>query len=178
MFFSNWSFLLRVLVVSISAYMLLVASLRLSGKRTLSQLNAFDFVVTVALGSTLATTILNSSIGLADGILALFLLIFLQLAVAWLSVRSNAFAKIVKSEPRCLFQKGEFLEAAMRQERVRKEEILQAVRSQGISSLTQVVAVVLETNGKMSVIKQSRAEDLSALENVSQMPAVDHSGRS
>jgi uncharacterized membrane protein YcaP (DUF421 family) len=167
MFFSNWSFFLRVIVVGASAYILLVALLRFSGKRTLSQLNVFDFVVTVALGSTLATTILNTSIGLADGILALFILIFLQLAVAWLSVRSNVFKKIVKSEPCFLFQKGEFLEDAMRQERVRKEEVLQAVRSQGINSLAQVDAVVLETNGNISVIRQSQAGDLSAMENVS-----------
>ena len=166
MFFSNWSFLLRVLIVGTLAYMLLVASLRISGKRTLSQLNAFDFVVTVALGSTLATTILGTSIGLVDGILALFLLIFLQLTVAWLSVRSDRFKKFVKSEPRQLFHQGKFMEDAMRQERVRKEEILQAVRSQGIGSLEQVASIVLETNGNMSVIQQSQATDLSALENV------------
>jgi uncharacterized membrane protein YcaP (DUF421 family) len=55
MFFSGWDSLLRTLVVGLLAYVVLVVFLRLSGKRTLSKLNAVDLVVTVALGSTLAT---------------------------------------------------------------------------------------------------------------------------
>jgi uncharacterized membrane protein YcaP (DUF421 family) len=166
MIYSNWSVLIRVIIVGALAYVFVVSSLRLFGKRTLSQLNAFDFVVTVAIGSTLATTILNQNIGLSAGILALFLLICLQMIVASLSVKKAWFKQIVRADPRVLFFKGKFLEDAMMQERVRKEEILQAIRSQGIGSLELVSAVVLESNGNMSVILESRSKDLSSLGNV------------
>lgn len=80
MFYDNISGLVRVLVVSPLAYLWLILVLRISGKRTLAQLNAFDFIVTVALGSTLATVLLSSSVAWAEGALALALLAALQLS--------------------------------------------------------------------------------------------------
>lgn len=74
MLFDGWYGLLRVLVVGVSAYVRLVALLRLTGKRTLSKMNAFDLIVTVALGSTLATVLLSGDVALAEGMLALALL--------------------------------------------------------------------------------------------------------
>ncbi len=166
MLFSSWQTLLRIAIVGPLAYIALVAILRISGKRTLAQLNAFDFVVTVALGSTLATTILNTSIGLADGVLALFILILLQLIVARISTRIEWSGKAIKSEPRLLFHEGRFLESAMKAKRVRREEILQVVRSQGIAAIDEIEFVVLETNGKMSVIPKSSTGVTSALKNI------------
>lgn len=90
MFFDSWTGLGRVIVVGTAAYVILVFMLRVSGKRTLSKLNAFDFVVTVALGSTLATILLSKDVALAEGVLALALLVFLQMGITWLSVRSEA----------------------------------------------------------------------------------------
>ena len=87
MFFDSNSDLIRILAVAPLAYLWVVAVLRVSGKRTLAQLNAFDFIVTVALGSTLSTVILNSSISWTEGALALGLLALFQLVVAWVSVR-------------------------------------------------------------------------------------------
>ena len=78
MWFDSWSELGRILVVTPLAYGALVAVLRLSGARTLSKLNAFDLVVTVALGSTLATVLLNSDVSLSEGVLALVVLVALQ----------------------------------------------------------------------------------------------------
>ena len=74
MWFDSWADILRVLIVGAVSYATLVGTLRLSGKRTLSQLNAFDFIVTVALGSTLATILLSSDVAYADGLTALALL--------------------------------------------------------------------------------------------------------
>ena len=77
MFFDNWSDLLRVVVVGTLAYASLVVLLRISGKRTLSKMNAFDLVVTVALGSTLATVLLTKDVALVEGMLAFALLVSL-----------------------------------------------------------------------------------------------------
>ncbi len=80
-FFAGWAGLLRVLVVGSVAYVALVVILRSSGKRTLAKLSAFDLVVTVALGSTLATVLLSKSVALAEGVLAMMLLAALQALV-------------------------------------------------------------------------------------------------
>jgi uncharacterized membrane protein YcaP (DUF421 family) len=76
-FFNNWESLLRILIIGMLAYASLVILLRVSGKRTLTKMNVFDFVVTVALGSTLANVLLNKNVTLSDGILAFSVLIFL-----------------------------------------------------------------------------------------------------
>jgi uncharacterized membrane protein YcaP (DUF421 family) len=158
--------LLRVVVVGVLAYAVLVLLLRVSGKRTLSKMNAFDLVVTVALGSTLATVLLSKSVALAEGLLALALLIFVQFVVTWSSVRSSTVQRLVKDEPMLLFYEGRFLRDAMRAERVTKEEIEAAMRQQGFASLGEVGAAVLETDGSMTVIPGADSGSASTLTNV------------
>lgn len=153
MFFDHWHDLLRILAVGTLAFTAVVVLLRVSGKRTLAKMNAFDLVVTIALGSTLASVLLDSAVSLAEGALALALLIALQYVVAWLSVRSSRFESIVKSEPRLLARNGRLLPQAMRAERLTEEEILAALRGAGLRRLEQAEAVVLETDGSLSVVR-------------------------
>jgi uncharacterized membrane protein YcaP (DUF421 family) len=157
MFFDGSTDLIRVLIVGSLAYIGLVAFLRVSGKRTLAKMNAFDLVVTVALGSTLATILLSSDVSLSEGLFAFVLLCSLQYVVAWLSVRSRRFREIIKSEPALLLRNGEYLRGAMRSERVTEDEIRAAVRSSGQADPSQVAAVVLETDGSFSVIAEAPA---------------------
>jgi uncharacterized membrane protein YcaP (DUF421 family) len=158
MFFDSWFGLLRVLVVGTLAYGALVAMLRMSGKRTLTKLNAFDLVVTVALGSTLATVLLSKSVVLAEGVLAMALLVLLQFVITWLSVRSPGFRNLVKSEPTLIMHQGEFLDGAMRAQRITQDEIMAALRSNGVMDASQAAAVVLETDGSITVIKGTEQE--------------------
>lgn len=166
MFFINWSGLARVAVATICTYPALILFLRISGKRTLSKMNAFDFVVTIALGSTLATVILSRDTSIAEGLVALSLLILLQFTITWLSVRSRAVNRLVKSEPRLLFRRGVFLRSAMRAERVNEEEILHAIRSEGIKATDEIEAVVLESDGSLSVVGMKNEGRATALSDV------------
>ncbi len=150
--FESWDSIGRTAATGVIAYAALVSFLRLSGKRTLSKLSAFDLVVTVALGSTLATVILSRDVALVDGLLALALLIGLQYGVAWLNVRAAAFGRLVKNEPTMLLYEGVFLERAMRRARITCDEVLAAVRAQGVEDLGTLRAVVLETDGGLSVV--------------------------
>ena len=157
MFFSGWSGIGRVLLVGTLAYVALVVLLRISGKRTLSKLNAFDLVVTVALGSTLATILLSKDVALAEGVTAMALLIFLQFVVAWAFVRSETFSKLVKSQPTLLFYRGEFLHDVMRRERLTEAELRAAIRESSYASLDDVEAVVLETTATITVLGHSKS---------------------
>ena len=153
MFFDDWAGLVRVGVVGTCAYLSLVVLLRASGKRTLAKLNAFDFVVTVALGSTLATVLLSSDVALVEGVVAMALLVALQFVVAWLTARSHTVERLVKSEPTLLYHDG-FLHGPMRRMRVTRDEMLQATRAAGHARLESVAVVVLETDGSLSVLAE------------------------
>lgn len=152
-FFESWSSLGQTVLAGVVAYTLLVAFLRISGKRTLAKLNAFDFVVTVAIGSTLATVLTSKSLPLADGALALALLVALQFAVAWLTVRVPWFRRVVKSRPAAVFRRREFDDAAMARERLSRDEVLMAIRRAGLHDVDGVFMVILETDGSLSVLR-------------------------
>ena len=160
---------LQPVVVGVLAYLALVVALRISGKRTLTKWNAFDLVVTIALGSVLATTLTSDQVSLTQGVVALVLLIALQFSITWLSVRSALLRRWTKSSPRLLLREGRFDDAALREERVTRSEVLAAIRSAGIGETECVAAVVLETDGSVSVIAQAGA--MSALSDVA---GADH----
>lgn len=150
MFFQGWEGIARTLLVGTLAYATLVLFLRISGKRTLAKLNAFDLVVTVALGSTLSAVLLQESIALAEGAVALGLLILLQFAVTFLSVRSHGFARLIRSEPRLLARNGEFCDAAMKEMRLTREEAISAIRASGGRDVADVETLILESDGTIS----------------------------
>jgi uncharacterized membrane protein YcaP (DUF421 family) len=154
-FFQDGAVLARTAVVGVLAYVCLVVFLRVSGRRTLSKMNAFDFVVTVALGSTLATILLNRDVSLAEGALALALLIVLQFVITWTSVRVSWVQRLVTGDPVLLLHDGCMLSEALRKARVTHDELLASVRAAGVASLDDVKAVVLETDGSFSVIRRS-----------------------
>jgi uncharacterized membrane protein YcaP (DUF421 family) len=169
MWFDSWAALGRVLAVGAVAYLTLVVILRSSGKRTLAKLNAFDFVVTIALGSTLATILINATVSWAEGATALVLLAALQFAVAWSAVRLRNVRSVLTSRPTLLLRDGIPQHDTLRHQRVTLDELRQAARGVGVGDLSSVAAVVLETDGSLSVITASRFGDGSALEGVQGM---------
>ena len=152
MLFGDIGDIVRVLTMGAASYVALVIILRLSGKRTLAKLNAFDLVVTVALGSILATSALSRDVAFADAVTAMAVLIGAQFVVAWFSVRSDAARDAVRSGPLLLVRNGSFVEDALRRSRISHSEVRQAIRSTGRGGLEAIAAVVLETDGTLSVI--------------------------
>ncbi|RZU32591.1 DUF421 domain-containing protein [Blastococcus saxobsidens] len=173
MWFDSWSDLGRILAIGLSAYVTVVLVLRLAGKRTLAKLNAFDLVVTVALGSTLATILLSSDVSWTEGALALALLAAAQSLVAWLTVHWSGFRKVVTTRPTVVFRDGEPLEEALRDERISMDEIRQAVRASGSGDLSSIAAVILESDGSLSVVPAEKLGNGSTLQGVvnAQQPA-------
>jgi uncharacterized membrane protein YcaP (DUF421 family) len=166
MWFDSWSDIVRILAVGVAAYAVLVVLLRVSGKRTLAKLNAFDWVVSVAFGSTLASILLSSDVSWSEGAVALALLALLQFVVAWTTARLPGGRSVVTARATLLLEDGRPLEEAMRSQRITMSEIRQSVRATGTGDLSSVAAVVLETDGSLSVISSQQAGNRSALEDV------------
>jgi uncharacterized membrane protein YcaP (DUF421 family) len=159
LFFESWQSIVRTAVVTALAYLLLVFVLRVTGKRTLSKMNAFDFIVTIALGSSLATVALNKGVPLANGVLVFLLLIFLQLIISWLSVRVPAVKRVVTSKPALLLFRGEVLEDELKRQRITMDELRLVARQKGVADLHRLDAVVLETTGDITAIPKFESED-------------------
>jgi uncharacterized membrane protein YcaP (DUF421 family) len=158
-FFDGWAPVVRILVVGTLAYTALVVLLRISGKRTLSRMNSFDVVITVAIGATFGRILTARSIPLLEAVTAFALLIGLQYLVARLQVRSPRFARVLKAEPTLLLHRGRVLHAALHRERLTQAELEGAVRKHGLGSLQEAEAVVLEGDGRLSVIARDDGGD-------------------
>lgn len=171
--FGGWEPVARVLVVGALAYTALVLLLRVTGKRTLTQMNAFDFIVTVALGASFGRILTARSVALIEAVTAFALLISLQYLVTRLQVRSPRFAQAVTAPPTLLFYRGQFMEEAMQRERLTHGELRTALREQGLGSFEDAAAVVLESDGKVAVIKASQAGDESVVAGLTEKRAVN-----
>jgi uncharacterized membrane protein YcaP (DUF421 family) len=152
-YFAGWEPIVRLLIVGIAMYLALVVFLRISGSRTLSKMNAFDFIVTVAIGAVFGRALTARSVALAEAIVAFGLLVALQYWVTWIQTRCPIFSRVVTNPPSLLYFRGEFIEESMRRQRVTKSELQAAVRKKKFGSLEEVEAVVLESSGEFSVIE-------------------------
>jgi len=153
--FDGWSGVLRILIIAPAAYAALVLILRLSGKRTLSKLNAFDLIITIAIGSTLASIITSRSLALVEGLTALFLLVAMQFIVTAASVRLNVVDRMIQAEPSLLLRDGRLLTEAMRRQRVTEGEIQAAARAAGVERFEDLEAVFLETDGSLTALPRT-----------------------
>lgn len=162
--FNSWSSLAHTFVAGSLGYIVIIFLLRISGKRTLSKWNSFDFVVTIAFGSILASMLLSKDTSLTQASLGFGLLVLYQFLLTWVSTRSGLVQSLIKAEPTLLLYKGVFRKKALKQERVAEGEVMAAIRSQGLGSMDNVDAVILETDGSFSVI--SNLENASALVDV------------
>lgn len=165
-FFDGWTGIGHTIVVGALAYLLLLLTLRISGKRTIAKMNIYDFIVSVAIGSTLATSLLSQDVVVAEALTAFVVLAVMQFIVSIAQIRSHRIASLINGEPTLLVHRGEFLRSAMRAERITEQEALAGIRSKGFAHLHEVEALVLETDGTFSVTRRPEAGLSSILKGV------------
>jgi uncharacterized membrane protein YcaP (DUF421 family) len=161
--FDEWEPVVRIVVVGVLGYLALVVLLRASGKRTLAQMNSFDFVITVAIGATFGRMLTARSVPLVEAVTAFVLLIGLQFVVSSVQIRWPRFASLITAQPTLLLYGGELQTSQLRRVRVTEDEVRAAVRQHGAGSLDDVTAVVMESTGTLSVIKSNELGDGSLL---------------
>lgn len=171
--FNSWDNILNIICVTPLAYIAMVILLRVSGKRTLSKMNAFDFVITIALGSVLASVALYQNIPLADGITAFIAFIGFQFIFTWLSVRVKAIKTLITSQPSLIFYKGNFIYSTMKKERITSEEVYSAARQNGYSTLDGIDIIILETTGEIAIIEKITNHTETTFQDVAMKPSTN-----
>ena len=159
-YYDGWKDLVRIALAAPVIYFTIVAFIRLAGKRSTSQMNNFDWVVTVALGSIAGAGITSNTVTAFEALFAIAILLAMQWGLTFIIARSDIVEDAVKSSPRLLVYRGEFLEDNIRDERLTKSEVLAALREKGLTQVDEAEAVVLETDASFSVISRE-ASDLS-----------------
>jgi uncharacterized membrane protein YcaP (DUF421 family) len=162
-FFESWYSVGRTVTLTIIGFTALIALLRVSGKRTLSKLNVFDFVFVVAVGSMFASTIIEKDITLVEGLAGMITLVVIQVVLARVAASWPAAERIINGSPTLLLARGKFIPHALRKERVTEEEVRAAIRAKGINRVEDVHAVILENDGTLSVAWEAKGPGDSSL---------------
>ncbi|WP_117149185.1 DUF421 domain-containing protein [Paraliobacillus zengyii] len=152
--FDNWEDLLWIFLMSLLIYPSLVAILRGFGKRTLTNVNMFDLIITIAYGNALSSIIITREVSYVDGFTILLAMTVLQVILSKLQMYSKTLQKLVKAKPIFLYYDGEFNELAINRQRLQRDDLLQAIRKKGIRSFTDVTAITLEGDGTLAVMQK------------------------
>lgn len=170
LFFDSVDKLGRIVLTTVMVYVLVVLTTKISGKRSTSQLNNFDWIVTVMIGSLGASTILLKDIPFIEGVASILVLYLLQFLVTKYASISPQFSNFILSEPRIVFYQGQFLPDAMNAERLTRQEIECAMRSEGINSFDDIEAIVFESDAKLTIIPKpsDNADSQNTEDKVSQ----------
>lgn len=164
LWFDGWEPVVRAVVVATLGYVWLVGILRVTGPRNMAKMTPFDFVLTVTLGSAFGRVLTAKDVALVEAFVVFTTLVALQWLLAVLRGRSSAFARLVDTGPSLLFHDGQFVRAAMHRHRFTESDIHSAARENGLGSLDDVGAVILQADGTFAVIQRDAMGDGSSLD--------------
>lgn len=160
--------LLYVVVSSVAILLLAITFIRINGLRSLSKMSGFDFVVTVAFGSIVATVAATSA-SLWNGALAFAALLATQWAIAKMRTNSK-LERYIDNAPLLLMDGSTFLTENLEHARVTRNDVIAKLREANVTRMDQVLAVVLETTGDMTVLHGDRSLEPYLLTGVKQAP--------
>ncbi|NJN28023.1 MAG: DUF421 domain-containing protein [Cyclobacteriaceae bacterium] len=143
--------IIAIALTATGIYLAVILFTRLAGKRSFSKMSSFDFAMTVAVGSILATTILSKSVSLLAGIFGLAMVYILQIFAAVLR-RFDVVKKVMDNTPLLLMDGSTILEENLKNARVAKSDLRAKLREANVTNMSQIKAVVFETTGDISVL--------------------------
>ena len=150
-FEASWTSLIAICLTSIGIYLAVIIFTRIAGKRSFSKMSSFDFAMTVAIGSILASTVLSKSVSLIQGVVGLAMIYILQISVAILR-RSTQVEKIIDNNPMMLMDGTKILHENLKKARVTESDLRSKLREANVIELSQIRAVVFEATGDISVL--------------------------
>ena len=144
--------MINVFVRTVILYMLVVALMRLTGKRQIGQLELTELVTAFMISELVANPINDNSIPLLYGIIPAISLVCLEVFLSYISIKSRSFRKLVAGNALALIRKGKLDKDQMNKARITVEELISAMRCAGVSNLKSVEYAFLEPNGTISVL--------------------------
>ncbi|WP_064746559.1 DUF421 domain-containing protein [Lysobacter antibioticus] len=149
-----WHYPLRACVV----YFVLLALIRLSGKRTMGQFTSFDMLLIVLLGNAVQNALLGSDTSVGGGLLLAATLMALNWAVGYVAARSERAERLLEGEPVVLARHGRVLRQVLRRELVSRADFEKAMRENDCDEVDQIEVAMLETNGRITILKRGVGE--------------------
>lgn len=155
----GWVNVIALTLNAIGIYIAIILFTRLAGKRSFSKMSSFDFAMTVAIGSMIASTVLSKTVTLGTGILGLALIYILQISVAFLR-RFNGISKVVDNSPLMLMDGENIIKQNLHKAKVTEGDLRSKLREANVLNLSQVRAVIFESTGDISVLHSNNKNEI------------------
>ena len=142
-------------------YFILMIGLRLMGKRQIGELEPSELVLTLIISDLAAVPMQDFGIPLVNGVFPIVTLLCLSMLISYFSLRSIRFRGLVCGHPTIIIRDGKIMQQNMARNRFTVDELLEQLRSQGYSDLSDVKYAVLETSGQVSVLPYTKASPIT-----------------
>ena len=146
--------MITILVRTALLYFLIMAGLRLMGKRQIGQLEPSELVLTMMISDLAAVPMQDFGIPLLAGVFPILTLLALSMLMSELSLKNLRFRRLVCGLPAVLIRNGQVQQKAMKANRYTLDELLEQLRGQGLSGIQEVKYAVLENSGQLSVLPE------------------------
>ncbi|QDP39558.1 DUF421 domain-containing protein [Radiobacillus deserti] len=146
---------LLILVRSIISFIVILLMARIMGKKQISHLTFFDYVIGITIGSLASEISVNQNLTMIDGLLALIVFGGFSLLLSFISMKSIRFRMLVEGRPTVLIQNGKILEENLFKVKMTLDDLILFLREENAFTFSDVELAVLETNGRMSVMKKT-----------------------
>ncbi|MFN7729788.1 MAG: DUF421 domain-containing protein [Bdellovibrio sp.] len=146
-----WELVVRSVIVFVTLHVLL----RITGKRQIGQMSPFDLILLLILSNAVQNSMTAGDNSLLGGLISAVTLIGLNYFLGFLAFKSPAFEKAIEGEPRILISKGQLYQKVLDDEQISAAELQEILRSQNCTSINEVDLAILETNGKVSVLRKN-----------------------
>ena len=153
MLFPGVHILLQIILRTVVVYLVVLAGVRLSGKREVGQMTPFDLTLLLLISNSVQNAMTGPDTSLAGGVVAAVTLLVLNYGIAELSGANRRFRRFIQGQPSLLVHDGEVIASHMAREHVSMDELQRALREHGISSYHDAALAVLEVDGSISCLK-------------------------
>lgn len=142
-------------------FVILLALARILGKKQISQLTFFDYIVGIVIGDMASTIAIDTTIKFSYGLIGLVGYTILSVMIAFGAIKSFKFRELVESSPSILIKDGKIMEKTLLKHRLTFDDLLNGLREKDAFNLSEVELAMLETNGQISVMKKPEYQALT-----------------
>ena len=145
-----------ILIRSIVSFIILLILTRIMGKKQLSQLTLFDYVIGITIGSIAASMSVDANVQISNGIISLIIWGLFSIILGFIGMKSRSFLHLTDGKPTVLIKNGKIIDKSLKQNQLAIDELMMLLREKGTFKLEEVETAILETNGELSIMKKTQ----------------------
>ncbi|WP_129690241.1 DUF421 domain-containing protein [Gottfriedia acidiceleris] len=151
----------EIIMRTMLAFLILFIGAKLLGKQIIAEMNTFDFIGAISIGGIIANLAFNLNIKIHHSVIAFIILVSIIIIVSYISMKSRIGRNLFAGNPTVIVENGKILEANMRKMRYSLDYLNQQLREKSIFNIEEVLYVVVETNGRVSVLQKPQYRNVT-----------------